>query len=109
MLMSIATSAGRLRITHKNIMEQSEPEYYLPKKYQNRAKIYNDTVKTRKINVRMWVKAWGQEIEKIIEIEAPPVSNMPCPDIQRKNDECLAKCAVHFGVETGFEILSVSN
>ena len=54
----------------------------------------------------MWVKAWGQEIEKIIEISSPPVSNMPCPSLQRKNDEAMASHAVRYGTQTGFEILS---
>ena len=54
----------------------------------------------------MWVKAWGQEIEKVIEISSPPVSNMPCPSLQLKNDEAIARHAVCYGTETGFEILS---
>jgi len=60
----------------------------------------------RKIKVRMWVKAWGQEIEKIMEISSPPVSNMPCPSLQRKSDEALARLAVCHATESGFEIIS---
>ena|SRR5690606_19646187 len=60
---------------------------------------------TRKIRVRCWVQAWGQEIERVVEMNSPSVSNMPCPVIQRKADEALAGMVISFGVKTGFDIL----
>lgn len=59
----------------------------------------------RTIRVRYWVKAWGKEIEHVVEMESPPVSNMPCPMIQQKMDEGVATMAMDFGVDRGFDIL----
>lgn len=60
----------------------------------------------RKIKVRMWIQAWGQQIEKIAEVSSPPVSNQPCLSLQRESDLVMARMAISFGHETGFEILS---
>jgi len=60
----------------------------------------------RKIKVRLFVKVWGEEYSKVIEIDSPLVSNQPCMNIQAQTDNHRAAAAALFCIRQGYEVLS---